>query len=120
MKIAITSSGKDLSAQVDMRFGRAPRFIVYDLDEDTFQVVDNSQGLEAAGGAGIQSGETVARIGAGAVVTGHCGPKAFKVLSTAGIKIYNVGPSTVREAIDSYRSGDLTEATGADVDSHWV
>jgi len=120
MKIAFTTSGDDLSARLDSRFGRAPKFLVYDLDSGEFEVIDNQQNLNAAQGAGIQSAETVARSGAKALVTGHCGPKAFRVLLAAGIKVYNTDAATVAEALERYRSGNLAEAKAPDVDGHWA
>ena len=120
MKIAFTTSGNDLDAPLDSRFGRAPKFLVYDLDAATFEVFDNRQNLDAAQGAGIQSAEAVARLGAGAVVTGHCGPKAFRVLSAAGVKIYPCAAATVGEALEQYVAGALAEAGAPDVEGHWV
>ena len=120
MKIAFTTSGEDLKSPLDSRFGRAAKFLIYDLDSKTFEVVDNAKNLNAAQGAGIQSAETVARLGAKALVTGHCGPKAFRVLSAAGIKIFNTGASTVAEALEEYRAGKLVQANSADVESHWA
>jgi predicted Fe-Mo cluster-binding NifX family protein len=120
VKIVFTTSGNDLNAPLDSRFGRSPKFLVYDLDSGTFEVVDNRQNLNAAQGAGIQSAETVARLGAKGIVTGHCGPKAFRVLAAAGIKIYNSDAPTVAAAIEQYRSGKLTEAKTADVEGHWA
>ncbi len=120
MKIVFTTSGNDLNAPLDSRFGRAPKFLVYDMDGGTFEVVDNQQNLNAAQGAGIQSAETVARLGAQALVTGHCGPKAFRVLTAAGIKIFTTTASTIAEALDQYRSGKLAESGTADVEGHWV
>lgn len=120
MKIVFTTSGSDLNAPLDSRFGRTPKFLVYDLDSDKFEMVDNEQNLNAAQGAGIQSAQTVVRLGAKALVTGHCGPKAFRVLLAAGIKIYNTDAPTVAEALEYYRAGKLTEAKGADVEGHWV
>lgn len=120
MKIVFTTTGDGLDAPLDPRFGRASRFLVYDLDDDTFTVVDNAVNLNAAQGAGIQSAETVARTGAKAVVTGHCGPKAFRVLSAAGIRIYPAPEGTVAQALAAYRAGSLPEAASADVDGHWV
>lgn len=120
MKIAITTSGSDLSAPLDSRFGRAPKFIIYDLEAKTFEVVDNDQNLNAAQGAGIQSAQTIARLGAQALITGHCGPKAFRVLQSAKIKIFNTTAGTVSEAIEQYQQGKLAEASSADVEGHWV
>jgi predicted Fe-Mo cluster-binding NifX family protein len=120
MKIALTTSGNDLNATLDSRFGRAPKFLIYDLTAKTFEVVDNEQNLNAAQGAGIQSAQNIARLGVRALVTGHCGPKAFRVLVAAGIKIYNTSATTVTEALEQYHTGKLTEATSADVEGHWV
>jgi predicted Fe-Mo cluster-binding NifX family protein len=120
LKITLTTSGDDFNAPLDSRFGRAPKFLVYDLDSETYEVVDNQQNLNAAQGAGIQSAETVARLGAKALITGHCGPKAFRVLTAAGIKIYNTDAPTVAKAIEQYRTGELSEAKNADVEGHWA
>jgi predicted Fe-Mo cluster-binding NifX family protein len=120
MKIAFTTPGDNLDAPLDPRFGRSPRFLLYDTDAGTFEVLDNHPNLQAASGAGIQAAEAVARSGAGAVVTGHCGPKAFHVLASAGIKIYNASFPTVREALEAYRAGRLAEALGADMEGHWA
>jgi predicted Fe-Mo cluster-binding NifX family protein len=120
MKIVFSTSGIDLAAPLDSRFGRAPKFLVYDLDANTFTVIDNQQNLNASQGAGIQSAETVARTGAKCLVTGHCGPKAFRVLRTAGVKVFNTDAQTVAEALELYRGGRLTKAEGADVEGHWA
>jgi predicted Fe-Mo cluster-binding NifX family protein len=119
MKIAFTTSGDGLGAPLDPRFGRAPRFLIVDADSGGFELIDNVQSLNAAQGAGIQAAETVVRAGAKALVTGHCGPKAFRVLSAAGVKVYTTDAPTVAEALDLYRAGTLVEASGADVEGHW-
>ena len=120
MKIAFTTSGKDLGAPLDRRFGRAAAFLVYDTDTSTFEIVNNQQNLNAAQGAGIQAAEAVARTGAMAVVTGNCGPKAFRVLGAAGIKVYNSSSATIDEALVAYKEGRLQEASAANVEGHWM
>ncbi len=120
MKIALTTAGTSLEDALDSRFGRAPTFLIYDDQADTFELVDNQQNLNAAQGAGIQAAQNVARTGATAVITGHCGPKAFRVLTTAGIAIYNTTAETMREALQAFQTGDLKAAGSADVEGHWV
>ena len=120
MKIALTASGTGADASLDRRFGRAPHFIVFDQDDGSFVSIDNRQNLNSAQGAGIQSALTVAGSGAAAVITGHCGPKAFRVLREAGIAVYNCEAGTVAEALELYRSGQLTAAQAADVEGHWA
>ena len=119
MKIAFSTSGESLDAPLDSRFGRAPRFLVYDLESNAFELIDNKPNLNAAQGAGIQSAQTVVRAGAAAVVTGHCGPKAFRVLSAAGIKVYNSDAATLFEVLALYREGKLVCAEAANVEGHW-
>lgn len=119
VKIALTTSGKSLDALVDSRFGRAPGFLIYDLETKTFSVIDNEQNQNASQGAGIQAAETIVRSGVRALVTGHCGPKAFRVLSAAGIAVYTADGLTVAETLSRYVDGTLAEASAADVDGHW-
>jgi predicted Fe-Mo cluster-binding NifX family protein len=119
MKIAFSTSGNDLGAPLDIRFGRAPKFLIHDLENGESVVIDNAQNLNAAQGAGIQSAETVVRSGAEALVSGHCGPNAFRVLRAAGVKIYNSDAATIADALEKYKAGKLKEAGDADVQGHW-
>ncbi|MBN1140504.1 MAG: NifB/NifX family molybdenum-iron cluster-binding protein [Deltaproteobacteria bacterium] len=119
MKIALTTSGENLEAPLDRRFGRAARFLLYDLKNRTFELIDNAQNLNAAQGAGIQAAETIVRAGADAVVSGHCGPKAFRVLQAAGVAIYNCEAATIAEALELLKDGKLQPAAAADVEGHW-
>jgi predicted Fe-Mo cluster-binding NifX family protein len=119
MKIAITATGKEMSSDVDPRFGRAKYFIVVDTESNESTAHDNAQNFNAAQGAGIQSGETVVRLGAAAVITGNVGPKAFRVLNAAGIKTCLCGRMSVTDAAAKFKAGELTEATVANVEGHW-
>jgi predicted Fe-Mo cluster-binding NifX family protein len=120
MKIAISTAGIDLDAPVDRRFGRAPRFIVYNAEFDTYHVESNGQNLNAAQGAGIQSALRLCEQKVDCVVTGNCGPKAFETLSAAGIAVYTCGDMTVQQAIDKLQRGELQETTKANVAPHWA
>ena len=120
MRIAVSSTGRTLESQVDPRFGRAAFFVLVDTDTGAVSAHDNAQNLNAAQGAGIQAAETVSRLGAEVVITGHCGPKAFRTLRAAGIQVV-VGPdSTVAEAVEQFTSGELVPSDAADVESHWA
>lgn len=120
MKIAISTSGNDLSSSLDPRFGRAARFLVFDTETKTFALAGNEQNLNAAQGAGIQSAQNAASTGAKAVISGHFGPKAFRVLNASNIAAYPSTAATVQEALDLYAVGELTATQEADVEGHWV
>jgi predicted Fe-Mo cluster-binding NifX family protein len=120
MKIVVTSQGPDLKSQVDPRFGRAKNFVVVDTETEEFTVHDNAQNLNAAQGAGIQAGRTVADLGVEAVVTGNVGPKAYATLQAAGIKICLGASGTVKEAVEKFKAGELQDAAKANVEGHWM
>jgi len=103
MKIAVTSTGRTLTSKVDPRFGRASYFIIIDSESGDFQAVENSQNLNLPQGAGIQAGKTIIENGAEVLITGNCGPKAFKVLESAGISIITGAKGTVDEVVQMYK-----------------
>jgi predicted Fe-Mo cluster-binding NifX family protein len=117
MKIAVTSTGKTLDSKVDPRFGRAACFIIVDTETMDFSVIEN-ENVAAAGGAGISSAKVVTDAGAEAVLTGNCGPNAERTLTAAGVKLYTGVTGTVAEAVELFKSGKLTTASGPNVESH--
>ncbi|MCK4547185.1 MAG: NifB/NifX family molybdenum-iron cluster-binding protein [Candidatus Eisenbacteria sp.] len=120
MKVVVTSAGQTMDSEVDSRFGRAAYFLLVDTETDELDAVDNSQDLEAAQGAGIQAAQKVAGLEPEYLIGGHCGPKAFAVLSAAGIKVVVGAHGTVREAVQQLQQGELREVGEADVEGHWV
>lgn len=118
MKIGISSTGKDLNAEVDPRFGRCNYFLIVDTDTMNFDLISNESAM-ASGGAGIQAAQTIAKNGAEIVITGNVGPNAFQTLSAAGIKIYTGVNGTVKKAIEKYKNGELKETQSASVGSHF-
>lgn len=120
MKIAITTSGFDMDAPVEGRFGRARGFLLVDTETGATQCLDNREAGAAGQGAGIQAARLVAMHGVQVVLTGHCGPNAFRALQAAGIRVYTgVARGSVREAVEQFKAGALREATAADVQGHW-
>jgi predicted Fe-Mo cluster-binding NifX family protein len=109
-----------MSSNVDPRFGRAKYFIVVDTDTNALTAHDNAVNLNAAQGAGIQAGQQVVDSGATAVITGHVGPKAFRVLEAAGIPVYLAADCTVGEALVRFKQNELSQQKTADVEGHWV
>jgi len=120
MKIAISVNSSDLADKIDMRFGRAKKFMIYDTEAKTNELIDNTQNLNAAQGAGIQSAQNVINTGVEAIITGHTGPKAYKLLSQSGVKIYHSEEKCVKDIIADFTNGILKEADSADVEGHWI
>ena len=119
MKIAITSTGKTLDSDVDLRFGRAKYFIIWDSETEEFEAVNNAQNLNAAQGAGVQSAMNVANKACNMVVSGHMGPKAFSTLKGAGIKVVSGVEGKVSDVIKLFKEGKLKDTDSPDVEGHW-
>jgi len=119
MKIAITAKGTDLGSDVDPRFGRAAYILIVETDDDTVQVMDNSENVNAFKGAGIQAAASVGESGAEVLLTGYCGPNAFKTLDATGVKVANDVSGTVSDALQAFKSGQVVFAEEANVDGHW-
>ncbi|MBW1735640.1 MAG: NifB/NifX family molybdenum-iron cluster-binding protein [Deltaproteobacteria bacterium] len=119
MKIAVTSTGDNLDSEVDPRFGRAVYIIVVDSDTFAFEAVDNKENVNAFKGAGIQAAKTVSEKGAEVLLTGFCGPNAFKALNAAKVGVANDAKGSVREAVQAYLDGKLPLSDRANVEGQW-
>lgn len=119
MKLAITSKGTTLDSEVDPRFGRAGYFLIVDSDTMDFEIVDNSKNVNAFKGAGIQAATAVGNKGAEVLLTGYCGPNAFKTLKAAGVKVVNDTTGTITEAVAAFNEGRLSYADDANAEGHW-
>ena len=119
MKIAISSVDGSLSGMVDERFGRCKKFIIYDRESKSYEVIDNAQNMNSPQGAGIQSSQNIVNAGAQTVISGHLGPNAFRVLQEAGVDVFTTSNMTVSDAIGAFEEGKLNKLAGPDVTGHW-
>ena len=117
MKICVTSQGDTLDARVDPRFGRAPYFLLVDTETMAFEAMINAA-VQAPGGVGIVAAKQVIDAGVGAVLTGNCGPNAFRTLAAGGAAVYTGVSGSVRQAVEAFRSGGMTPDSQASADSH--
>ena len=119
MKIAITSTGQDLDSPMDPRFGRASYIVIVDSETMEYEVLDNAENYNAFKGAGIQAAAMVSDKKAEVLLTGYCGPNAFKTLEAAKIKVGGDVSGTVREAVEAYVSGKVKLVSEANTEGHW-
>nr|WP_320049836.1 NifB/NifX family molybdenum-iron cluster-binding protein [uncultured Desulfuromonas sp.] len=119
MKIAFSTQGTDLNARVDTRFGRSERFLIVDTEQETIEVIENTQNRQSAQGAGIQSATRLIQNNVNAVVTGQCGPKAFALLNRSAITVYPTKDTTISDALEAVKNGTLTATEAATVEGHW-
>ncbi len=119
MIVAVPTSGKEISSSVDTRFGRAVGFILYDTDSCRHRHIENLLDELALEGAGVQAARNLIREKVEAVITGHCGPKAFNLFSEAGVTVYSGVSGPISTAIESLSAGKLKALKSPDVKDHW-
>ena len=119
MKIAVTSTGTDLDSPVDPRFGRAAFILIVDSDTFDYEVLDNKENVNAFKGAGIQAAAMISKLKADILLTGFCGPNAFKALNAAKIGVANNAEGSVRDAVTAYLDGKMPLSDQPNVEGHW-
>ncbi|HYN79705.1 MAG TPA: NifB/NifX family molybdenum-iron cluster-binding protein [Lamprocystis sp. (in: g-proteobacteria)] len=120
MKLAISCSGTTLDSPFDARFGRTAVFCLVDSETGAWSAHANPA-LEAAGGAGVQAAQLVAKLGAQAVVSGAYGPKAYDTLTLASIGMFlapTAEPHSVADILALFNAGALTQAKTASHNGH--
>ena len=106
MKIAVSVTASKPGAAFESRFGRAAAFAIVDTNTGEQQVVANPA-MQLRGGAGIRAAEFLARQGVEAVISGAFGPKAYAVLQTSGLRLYQTQSGTVDDLVARLLKDDL-------------
>lgn len=105
MKMLITSTGKSLNSKMDLRFGRAAWFCIYNRETSETEFIEN-ENVNAKGGAGTKVAEKVAELGVTKVISGDFGPKAKSLLERFKIQmiILDETNNTLQEIIDKIKN----------------
>ena len=117
MIIALSSSGKDLDAILDPRFGRCAYFLIVDTDDMSFETFENKNAM-LSGGAGIQSAQFIASRQAEALITGYCGPNAVKTLNAAGIILYADQAGKIKDLVNTCQNGQMAPTATPNTPEH--
>ncbi|MFV0439149.1 MAG: NifB/NifX family molybdenum-iron cluster-binding protein [Desulfopila sp.] len=119
MKIAVSATATTMESPMDPRFGRARYILFIDSQSMKIEVMDNEKNVQSFKGAGIQVASAVAEKGAEVVLTGYCGPNAFRALNAASIQVVQDVNGTVREAVEQFLQGELVVSEGPNTEGHW-
>ena len=108
MKIAVSSTGKDIDSTVDPRFGRCAYFIIAEIKNKKFKVVKTikNPNVNVGGGAGVSAGQLIGNENVKAVITGNTGPRAMDVFTQLKIEVYRA-TGTVKKAIENFIKNKL-------------
>ena len=112
MRVVVTAEAVGVDAQMSQNFGRCAAFVFVDSETGAWDAEWNPAAGDA-GGAGVRAAEFVIRGGAGAVITGRVGPKAYAVLERGRSPVYRSPGGTVRDVVEAYRAGRLAVVSGA-------
>ena len=102
-KICFSSMGKDLHAELDPRFGRAPYFLLLDPETSKVEVLENPN-RGTVQGAGIQTAQLIQSLNVGTVVTGSCGPNARRVLDSSGIAVIEGVSGKIEDIFEKFKA----------------
>jgi predicted Fe-Mo cluster-binding NifX family protein len=111
LKVAVTSTGKDLNSMMDERFGRCRYFIIKDTDSEEFEVFENEY-ASSPHGTGVQVAQFVNGRGVQVLITGNVGPNAISVLMGSGIDVFMAKSMTVMQALKNFSEGKLGVISG--------
>ncbi len=108
MILMISSQGNDLESPANPRFGRAPWFIRYDTQDDTWQAYEN-QAVHQRGGAGVAAAQFLMDKGVETAISGDFGPNAHQALSAGNIEMYTFkdGQKPIQQIINDFQAGNL-------------
>ncbi len=118
MKVAVTAKDQTLDSQIDPRFGRCAYFQIIETETMQSTAIENPNSVQG-GGAGIQSAQLMAEQDVDVVLTGNCGPNAYRTLDAAGVKVIVGVSGVVREVIENYKAGKLDAVEGPNVAGHF-
>ncbi len=110
MRLCVTSTGKNIEANIDASFGRATWFLIIDTDTDAIKAVENTA-VALGKGVGGGAAKLVLDEGVDAVLTGRLSPDALRALQASGISLFfgTSSQDTVKEALAKFKKGEYRE-----------
>ena len=109
-----------LNAQVAQHFGRAPYFVIVELDENQkiLKVTNEPNKSEHMGGIPGHSHESFIALKPDVVVANSMGPGALRTFQDAGITVLEAATNTVRDVLESFKENKLKELAGGCEHAH--
>jgi len=103
---------KGIDAQLSEHFGRAPYFVIIDLDDEGHVIGQGtiSNTSEHFGGVGNAS-DRILQLQPRALITYGMGPRAIRLFQNAGVAVLRSDVNNVREVVRAYNNNELKELT---------
>ncbi|HHV38917.1 MAG TPA: dinitrogenase iron-molybdenum cofactor biosynthesis protein [Tepidimicrobium sp.] len=107
MKVGIPVNRDSMDTNVCLSFGRAPYYLIYDIESEEGSFLENGA-ASSQGGAGIKAAQLIVDSGIDAVIVPRCGKNAADVLISADIKLYKISSDSISENIEAFIEGKLS------------
>ncbi|MFO7990808.1 MAG: NifB/NifX family molybdenum-iron cluster-binding protein [Thermoplasmata archaeon] len=108
MRIAIPTDGQQgMEDSISNHFGRCPTFTIYDTDTKEVEVILNTS--EHMGGSG-KPPELLSQQHIDVMITSNLGRRAVTMFKEFGIQVYCGARGTAKDAVESWRRGELAAA----------
>ena len=117
MIIALSSSGQGQDSLLDPRLGRCSTFAFYNDAQDAWNFSANPGNLQGSG-AGIKAAQFLIEQKTEVLLTGEMGPKAARVLNSAGITVCSLPEIPLEEALKQYKERKGKVISDATVSAH--
>jgi predicted Fe-Mo cluster-binding NifX family protein len=102
MRIAIPSTGENLTSPISDTLGRSPFLIFYDSSTGEYDSVENP-GFQIQDGSGLKASEIIIQNNTDVLLTIEIGRKAYSLLMKEHMKIQLLkSGGTVKSAINKY------------------
>ncbi len=109
MKIAVSSQDKRRNSPLELWFGRAAYYLIVNTDSMIFDAIENENAGDPPEISEINAARLLIDAGVQAVLTGNCRYEARRMFADAGVKLFQVCPGTVEEAVEQFQAGRLLE-----------
>ena len=108
MKIAVSSTGKNIDSNVADVFGRCSYFIIAEVENQKIEKTETieNKSTDQISGVGISVAQLMAEKNINAVITGNVGPRALDVLKQFNIEVY-YGDGIIKEVLQEFIDGKL-------------
>ena len=101
MKVAVTTSGKNLNSMISSGFGRGLYFLLIDTSDLSYEVFEN-ENLNLGNIAALKSADFLINKGTKVIIANTCEPKALKMFLKNGIKVHNGFKGQLKEVLKKY------------------
>lgn len=112
MKIAVSSTDKNIESNVSDVFGRCPYFITAEIKDQKIEKTEaiKNENINQMSGAGISAAQLMAEKDVNAVITGNVGPRALDILKQFNIEIY-FGEGIIKDVLQEFIDGKLKKVS---------